>query len=217
MKISHFLEVHRLNQLWCFGILTNKIQDFPEDLWKKIDEHYYCGNPLSVLLQNGFNLRKCYDRSYALTMAFDRCDLVRGSLPRYGKIKRNIDDPDFDHGWVEDEKYVYDTTFMKKFDKKFYYKLFGTKVSNVISSEELNNDEYYKKMKSTTKEDIENSIGLDAFNAWLMNEVLKTQEKSQKTNLDYLKCKVPKIDMDEIQRKQDEILKKQFKEIDRLD
>ena len=52
------------------------------------------------------------------------------------------------------------------------------KVDLVISSEELNQNENYRKMKNTTKEDIENSIGIDAVNAWLMKAVLENQEKS---------------------------------------
>ena len=50
-------------------------------------------------------------------MCFDKCNLIRGALTEYGKAKRNPDDPDFGHGWVEDDKYVYDTTFLKRFDK----------------------------------------------------------------------------------------------------
>lgn len=208
MKISQFLRIIRFNILYRFGYLTKKIEDFPSELWEKIDKYYYCGTPVSVLFQNGFNIGKCFDRSYALTMAFDKCDLVRGALVKYGEIKEDKDDPEFVHGWVEDEKYVYDTTFMKRFDKKFYYKLFGTKVNFIISSDELNNSDDYKKMKSTTKEEIENSIGLDSLNAWLMNEVLKTQEKKQKRDLSYLKCKVPNIDMEKVKNRQDEIIRK---------
>lgn len=212
MQITRILEIFRFNKLWDFGSITKKIEDFPDELWNKIEKHYYCGNPLSVLLQNGFNDGKCYDRSYALTMVFDKCNLVRGTLPRFGKIKGISYDPDFGHGWVEDEKYVYDTTLLKRINKEYYYKMFGAKVDLIISSEELNQNENYRKMKNTTKEDIENSIGIDAVNAWLMKAVLENQEKSTGKDLSYLKCKVPQINMDEIEKKQDKFLREKIRE-----
>lgn len=198
----------RYKLLYKFGIYKNLINDYPKDLWDKLEKYFYCGNPVSVLLQNGLNLGKCHDRAYALTMAFDKCDLIRGSLPRYGKIN-NVDyDPNFEHSWVEDDTYVYDTTFLKKFDKKFYYYIFGAQIDKRISSEELNNDDYYKKMKATTKEDIEKDYGTLALNAYFLNAVLEQQEKIQKKDLSYLKCQVPKIDMKEVEIRQKEKLKK---------
>ena len=137
-------------------------------------------------------------------MCFDKCNLVRGALVEYGKAKRDSGDPDFEHGWVEDDKYVYDTTFLKRFDKKFYYKLFKARVDTVVSSDELNKNEEYLKMKNTTREDIENSIGLEATNAWLMKEVLELKEKNTGKDLSHLKAEVPNVDMDEVNKKIDE-------------
>ena len=57
-------------------------------------------------------------------------------------------------------------------------------------------------MKATTKEDIENSIGLDAMNAWLLNAVLEQKEEKTGKDLSYLKFEVPKINMEEIEKKQ---------------
>ena len=206
MKIINQIRLSRFNRLWNLGALTHMIEEYPEELWVEIKKHYYCGTPLYVLLHERLNQGKCYDRSYALTMAFENCKLVRGSLPKYGALKNNKDDPSFKHGWVEDDKYVYDTTFMKRFNKKFYYHLFGTQVNTIVLSEKLNNDEYYKKMKSTTKEDIENSIGIDATNAWLLSAILEEREKTSGRDLSYLKCEVPEINMEEIIKKQDKIL-----------
>lgn len=197
----------KFNILWNIGKNFHLIEDYPKELWEEIKKHYYYGTPLFVLLQEGFNIGKCYDRSYALTMAFKNCKLIRGSLPKYGEIHNIEYDPDFGHGWVEDNKYVYDTTFMKRFNKKFYYHLFQAQADTIISSDELNNDENYKKMKATTKKDIENSIGLDAMNAWLLDEILKQQENINKKDLSYLKCEIPKTNMKEIEIKQNKRLK----------
>ena len=66
-------------------------------------------------------------------------------------------------------------------------------------------------MKATTREDIENSIGLDATNAWLMRVVLEEKEKHSGRDLSYLKAEVPNINIDEINRKADEKLKETIK------
>lgn len=214
MKKSKF-EFHRLEILWNLGEKLHMIEDYPEKLWKEINKHYYCGTPLNVLLQEGFNIGKCYDRSYALTMAFEKCNLVRGLLPRYGKLENTSYDQFFNHGWVEDDKYVYDTTFMKRFNKKFYYYLFGAKAEKIISSDELNKDDYYQNMKNTTKEDIENSIGIDASNAWLVNKILEQREVMTGRDLSYLRCNVPKIDLEEINRKQDKRIREMIENNER--
>lgn len=212
------LSALRIERLYAKGVKKGLIQDFPPELIEESKKHYYCGNPLYVFLHEGLSLGKCYDRSYALTMCFDKCNLVRGALTEYGKAKRNPDDPDFGHGWVEDDKYVYDTTFLKRFDKKFYYKLFKVRVDTVVSSDELNKDEEYFKMKNTTREDIENSIGLEATNAWLMKVVLEEREKNSGKDLSYLKAEVPDIDIDEVNKKIDdkcrEMMKKKSKDRD---
>ena len=205
------LSALRIERLYKKGILKGLIQDFPPELMEESKKHYYCGNSLYVFLHEGLSLGKCYDRSYALTMCFDKCNLIRGALVEYGKAKRDPEDPDFEHGWVEDDKYVYDTTFLKRFDKKYYYKLFKPRTDRVISSDELNEDREYRKMKATTREDIENSIGLDATNAWLMRVVLEEKEKHSGRDLSYLKAEVPNINIDEVNRKADEKLKETIK------
>ncbi len=207
MKFTQFYNIVRTKLLYKLGTKLGLIQDYPEELWKEIEKHYYCGNPVSVLLTNGLNLGKCYDRAYALTMAFDKCNLIRGCLLKYRKTHNVSYDPDFEHSWVEDDQYIYDTTFVKRFNKRFYHYLFGSRADAVIPSEELNNDDYYKKMKFTTKEDIESDIGIIAMNAFLLTAVLEQQEKVSGKDLSYLKCQVPQIDMAEVTRKQNERLK----------
>ena len=208
MKFKQFYNTVRIKVLFKLGERLGLIQDYPEEIWKQTEKHYYSGNPVSILLTNGLNIGKCHDRAYALTMAFDKCNLIRGCLPKYGKSHNDDDDLDFEHSWVEDDKYVYDTTFVKRFNKRFYHYLFGSRAYAVISSEELNNDAYYKKMKTTTKEDIENNIGLEALSAFLLNAVLEQQEKISGNDLSYLKCQVPQIDMEEYTRKQNEEIRR---------
>ena len=189
------------------GEKEHLIEDFPKELWDKLENCYYCGNPVSVLLSCNYNLGKCYDRSYALTMAFEDFKLVRGNLTRFGIVQQLEHDPNFVHGWVEDDKYVYDTTFLKRYDKDFYYSLYGAEAENVISSEELKNDEYYMKMKATTKYDIEDSLGLDTLNAILMNKILRLKEEKEKSDLSKLKKQMPQVDLEEYNRRQEDMLK----------
>lgn len=212
MNFKQFYNSKKFKLLYNLGTKSGLIQKYPEELWKELEKHYYCGAPVSVLLTNGFNIKKCHDRAYALTMAFDKCNLISGYLPKYGKVYNISHDPDFEHSWVEDDKYVYDTTFVKRFNKKFYYFLFGSRVSRIFSSEELNNDDYYKKMKSTTKEDIENSLGINAINAFFLTNMLEHKEKISGKDLSYLKCQVPQIDMEEYEKKINEEMKKSIKQ-----
>lgn len=206
MKFSQIYNSVRFELLYKLGTQLGLIDEYPEELLKKTENNYYYGTPVSVLLTNGLNLKKCHDRAYALTMAFDECRLIRGFLPKYGKIGNISYDPDFEHSWVEDDKYVYDTTFLKRFNKRFYHYLFGAREDVVISSEELNNNEEYKKMKATTRDDIENSVGLEAINAFMLNSILEQKEKLSGENLSHLKCQVPQIDMTEFAEKQKQAL-----------
>lgn len=206
MKFSQIYNIVRFKLLYGLGTKLGLIDEYSEELLKKTENNFYYGTPVSVLLTNGLNLRKCHDRAYALTMAFDECNLIRGWLPKYGKTMDDSYDPDFEHSWVEDDKYVYDTTFLKRFNKRFYHYLFGTRTDAVISSEELNNDEEYKKMKDTTREDIENSVGLEAINAFMLNAILEQKEKKSGENLSHLRCQVPQIDMAEFAKKQRQAL-----------
>ena len=211
MKLSQLYYNNRYNKLLKFGEKHGLITDFPEEMWKKLENCYYCGTPMSVLLSNNFNLHKCHDRAYGLTMAFDKCTLVHGSLIKFGKIYTIEYDPDFEHSWVEDDKYVYDTTFIKRYNKKFYYFLYGAKPEKKVSSEELNKDDYYIKMKTTTKEDIENGYDISTTNAWLAMEVLKLKEKNTGKDLSKYKNSLPQVDLEivneRIDTKLDEIYK----------
>lgn len=66
----------RINLLYNLGTKLGLIEDFPEDLWKKLENYYYCGNPVSVLLSINHFQGKCDDGAYALTMAFDKCNFI---------------------------------------------------------------------------------------------------------------------------------------------
>lgn len=204
MKLKQRYNERRIQKLIDIGIKLGLIEQYPKELMQRLSQHFYCGNPVSVLLTNNFNLKKCHDRAYALTMGFDECKYITGWLPRLGKVNNDPYDPHFQHSWVEDENYVYDTTFVARFNKRFYRFIFGAKADKVTTSEELNQNEVYQIMKRTTKEDIENHEGIEAQNAFILMEILKLKEKATGNNLDYLKCQVPEIDMVEFARRQEE-------------
>ena len=213
MGLGQLIEGKRIEILTLLGIKQKKIVDFPDELWEEIDKHYYCGVPIRACLSEGLNIGKCYDRSYALTFAFDKCELVRGCLPKFGKVQGDKDDPTFIHGWVEDDKYVYDTTFMKRYDKKYYYHLFGTQVTRRVASSELEQDKFYLKQKNTTKEDIENSTGIDALNAQLADATFALKETIYGKDLSQIRSKMPKVDIEEANRKARMELRSKFRVI----
>ena len=66
-------------------------------------------------------------------------------------------------------------------------------------------------LRKLSEADIENSIGLDATNAWLMKKVLELKEKNTGKDLSHLKAEVPNVDMDEVSRKIDEKCKEMMK------
>ena len=141
MSLKQKIERKRFDILMSLAAKVDVVSEFPEELWAEIDKHVFEGEPLGRLLRRNNDVTTRYERSYALSLAFDKCNLVRGTLPRYGKILDDDHDLDFINGWVEDDQYVYDPTFMKRFDKNFYYYLFDAKVLRQITSEEL--AEYY--------------------------------------------------------------------------
>lgn len=81
-----------------------------------------------------FPLGTCYDRSLYMFLALDDAILVRGNTFHleylHGKESAG-------HGWIEIGNYVYDSAHMLKYDKDFYYVLYG--VSDVLK---INKEDY---------------------------------------------------------------------------
>lgn len=211
MKLKQIYNERRIQKLIDIGIKLGLIEQYPKELMERLSQHFYCGTPVSVLLTNNLNLNKCHDRAYALTMGFDDCRYVTGWLPRLGKVYNDPNDPHFEHSWVEDGNYVYDTTLVARVNKRFYRFIFGAKADKITTSEELNQDEVYQIMKRTTKEDIENHGGIEALNAFILMDILKLKEEATGKNLDYLKCQVPEINMEEFKKRQEEKLNSYIK------
>lgn len=160
MSLKQKIERKRFDILMSLAAKVDVVSEFPEELWAEIDKHVFEGEPLGRLLRRNNDVTTRYERSYALSLAFDKCNLVRGTLPRYGKVLDDDHDLDFINGWVEDDQYVYDPTFMKRFDKNFYYYLFDAKVLRQITSEELDNDKKYHKLKREKSFDIKEALGI---------------------------------------------------------
>ena len=224
MGIKNRIYIHRHNILANIGWNAGLIQPFPDEVMKRLENCYYYGTPMNVFLASGADLsqEKCYDRSYGITMAFDKFNLIRGDLMNYAKTSpRQEHDPNFGHGWMESDGWVYDTTFNIRVKKWFYKIWLGAKESARYSQEELFQDEDYMKLKNTTKEDVEGDCGLMGLSAWLTDEILKKmkedeelqssnskipQEKSfhskRAENLSHLIVKTPKIDFNEYSARQ---------------
>lgn len=160
MNIRQEFERKRFDILWNLATKVGVLDDFPQELWDEIDKHVFEGEPLGAILRKNNEVVSRYERSYALSFAFDKCTLVRGMLLRYGKMLNDEQDLEFINGWVEDDQYVYDPVFMKRFDKNFYYYLFGPKVTRTITSEELDNDSRYYKLKREKNTNIKEALGI---------------------------------------------------------
>ncbi|MCL2860256.1 MAG: hypothetical protein FWF46_06880 [Oscillospiraceae bacterium] len=193
------------------GLKNELIQRIPKEIMEKLENCYYYGTPMNVFLEANLSEGKCYDRSYGLTMAFDKFNLVRGYLMKFAKTFPNPKhDKNFGHGWVESEGWCYDTTFNIRVKSWFYKFWLGAKESERYSEKELFEDEEYMKLRKTTKSDIENDYGLEAFNAYLCKTVLqlykkesqiKTENSTRTEMLERLICQLPNIDMEEIDRR----------------
>lgn len=201
----------KLDKLFNSLIKNGKIKKFDEKFYSQFSEMYFNGLPVYYYLQE-MNVGKCYDTSAILSLALGNDNYVcRGELRILSKIHREK----FDHGWVEDEEYVYDTTWQIVCPKKIYYKLFdvknlGKKKSaeffeecKEISDWKIRNKEYYE------TEHTLNTVLIHQVKAYeskkLESQNLSTKERE--FSLQVL-CDLPKIDhlrpptIDEILKKQ---------------
>ena len=123
---------------------------------------------------------KCYDTSAILALAMGKDNYVcRGELHAMTKISREY----FDHGWVEDEEFVYDTTWQIICPKKIYYKLFGVK-----GIRKSKHEDFFKMCKGISswkikrKEDFEKEHTLETMLIFTV-KALETQ-KLEDVNID---------------------------------
>lgn len=125
-KILYKLKVEQLTNK---GFVDGTIVPFDEELYAKLSKHFVSGLPISMhirFLRPALPPYKCYDRSVYMFYCLDDVVLVRGDIKplevTFGKESAG-------HGWVEDDKYVYDPSTLLRYEKDLYYKI--NEVSNV--------------------------------------------------------------------------------------
>lgn len=157
MKLLNKLYFMKLNILFDYGMQHGLIVPFSDFFYEKLNRTIMNTIPVGLdikYLKPMVRPGKCYDRSLKMFFAMDDSELVRGSL-EYFRIQG--DEVGENHGWVEKDGCVYDPTWLARFDKDFYYKIFKVTDVNKCNHEEycaINeiNKEYYESVKNTTRE-----------------------------------------------------------------
>lgn len=176
-KIISDIKNVQVTKLYNALIRKGKIIKFDENFYSKFDGMYYNGLPIYYYLRE-LNMGKCYDTSAILALAMGKDNYVcRGELHAMTAISREY----FDHGWVEDEEFVYDTTWQIIAPRKIYYKLF-----NVKGIRKTKHEEFFEMCKGISswkikqKEDFEKEHTLDTMLIILV-KALETQKLEDKT------------------------------------
>ena len=136
------------------GLLEKKIVPFDDSFYNKLNNTYIDGLPVSFHIKYLYpkvGPGKCYDRSLYMFFSIDESILVRGDNKdleiRYGKENAG-------HGWIEDDKYVYDPSSLMKIEKNLYYKLYKPTNVRKTTKEEYckyeENKKLYESIKNTT-------------------------------------------------------------------
>ena len=108
-------------------IQSGKAKEFDDEFYKPFDNMYFNALPVSYYLKR-MSMGKCYDASAILGLAMGKdCFVCRGNLSKVGYLRQ---EDDFEHGWVEKDDKVYDTTWQVIMDTDEYYKLFGVEDVN---------------------------------------------------------------------------------------
>ena len=114
----------KLKLLFTKAIKEGKITRFDEDIFTKMSNTIISCLPVSFYIKYADYLigkGTCYDRSLCMFLALDDAILVRGSNK---DLEYNFGKKNAGHGWVEVGNFVYDPSFMLKFDKDTYYSLY---------------------------------------------------------------------------------------------
>lgn len=159
-KLRHFrseLFFLRADVLLGKGASKGRVQKFDDEFYQQTSKVYFNCLPISMhlkYLRPTSGPGKCYDRSLYMFFCFDDALLVRGDQKtlalKYGTANAG-------HGWIERGDWVYDPTFLLRFQKDWYYKMFG--VSNVYKCSHAEyvaipeNKKIYDQVRNTTLQD----------------------------------------------------------------
>ena len=115
----------RFNALFEKGVKDGKITLFDDEIFDKMSSTFISCLPVSMYIKHSkylFDTGTCYERSLYMFLALDDALLVRGN-DKY--LEYRFGEGHGGHGWVEVDDYVYDPSLMLRFEKDFYYKLYG--------------------------------------------------------------------------------------------
>ena len=157
-KLKKHLYFSKITLLLNQGYVDKSIVPFEDEMYKKMETTYISGLPVSIhikYLKPMLPPGKCIDRSLYMFFCFDDAVLVRANIKnleyKYGIEKAG-------HGWIEIGDYVYDPTFMMRFDKDLYYKIFiPIDVTKCTHDEYCNiksRADFYNDIKNTTIDDL---------------------------------------------------------------
>lgn len=149
----------RYNYLFCCGLYDGKIVPFKNipEIYEEMSHTYIHALPVSLHIKYmGPKVApgRCYERSLYMFFSMKDAVLVRGDLKL---LEYKIDKKTAGHGWVEIGNYVYDPTYLCRFEKELYYKM--NKISNIkrITLDEYlldeDNKKFYENLKQKTIDD----------------------------------------------------------------
>ncbi len=153
-SIKNNLYMKNFESLYKQGIMDGRIVPFDEAFYERLSHTYISSLPVSIhikyLKPTGNMPRKCIDRSLYMFLSIDESTLVRADQIRYGK------DRTF-HGWIEIGDYVYDPSFLERFDKDLYYEIFKpTNIAKCNKQEycaKKENKQLYEEVRNTSIDD----------------------------------------------------------------
>lgn len=134
------------------GIKDGQIIPFDNEFYSKMSNVFFNCIPISMhikYLKPTTSPGKCYDRSLFMFFCFDDALLIRGDVKdlelKYGSYNAG-------HGWIEIDNYVYDSSYIMRFDKDLYYKMFSPTNVHKSTKEDYKkiNGSYYDKVRNTT-------------------------------------------------------------------
>ena len=103
------------------GVLNNKIQGFPEELWTKIHEQNIRGIPnFELVFQDGANIGYCTVASKQLSYSLDNPYICGGTVKYLENTTNSIDGS---HTWILDNGKIIDTSLMLIIDKTYAHEL----------------------------------------------------------------------------------------------
>lgn len=156
-KIKKELYLYKMELLFKKGLENGQIIPFDDSFYDKLNNTYIDCIPVSMhikYLKPTIPPGKCYDRSLYMFFCFDNAILVRGNNKDL-ELVYGIESAG--HGWIEIDDYVYDPSYMMRFDKELYYKIFTpTKIVKMNKDEycaDKDRKEFYDYVKNTSIND----------------------------------------------------------------